>query len=121
MTIASASPPHDSAAVRRYLIDALRIDLIGPRPQDETLQRECLPQAPSRWYLTGFLAPSGAPEEQRAQDSEETLDAPAEPVHGSDDSGAPDRGSGKRVFLPSSMGLDILVEEDTRRLEVTVS
>ena len=82
MTHLTANPPTNSVSVRRYLCDALRIDLVGPRPGDAALQHERLPQAPSRWYLTGFLAPGDAPEEQLAQDSEEALDEPAEPPHG---------------------------------------
>ena len=121
MTHLSANPPADSVSVRRYLCDALRIDLVGPRPGDAALQHERLPQAPSRWYLTGFLAPGDAPEEQLAQDSEEALDDPAEPLHGSDDASTPDRGSHKRLFLPSSMGLSMLVDEKTNRLDVAVS
>ena len=121
MTHLSANPPTDSVSVRRYLCDASRIDLVGPRPGDAALQHERLPQAPSRWYLTGFLAPGDAPEEQLAQDSEEALDDPAEPLHGSDDASTPDRGSHKRLFLPSSMGLSLLVDEETKRLDVAVS
>ena len=121
MTQTSVPPIQDSAAVRHYLTDALRLDLIGPRIQDTALQHERLPQAPSRWYLTGFLVPTNAPDEQRAQDNEEELDEPTEPFHGSDDSSTPDRGSGKRNFLPSSMGLSILVDDDTERLDVVVS
>ncbi len=121
MTRLAANPPADSVSVRRCLTDALRVDLVGPRPGDAARQHERLPQAPSRWYLTGFLAPSDAPEEQRAEDAEEALDEPAEPFHGSDDAGAPDRGSGKRVFLPSSLGLSVLVDDETRHLDVTVS
>ena len=121
MTPLSANPPPDSVSVRRYLCDALRLDLVGPRPEDAALRHERLPQAPSRWYLTGFLAPGDAPEEQLAQDDEEALDEPADPLHGSDDSGTPDRGSHKRLFLPSSMGLSLLVDEETRRLDVAVS
>ena len=121
MTHLSANPPTDSVSVRRYLCDALRIDLVGPRPGDAALQHERLPQAPSRWYLTGFLAPGDAPEEQLAQDSEEALDEPAEPLHGSDDASTPDRGSHKRLFLPSSMGLSMLVDENPQRLDVAVS
>ena len=121
MTHLSANPPTDSVSVRRYLCDALRIDLVGPRPEDAALQHERLPQAPSRWYLTGFLAPGDAPEEQLAQDDEEALDEPAEPLHGGDDAGTPDRGSHKRLFLPSSMGLSLLVDEETQRLDVAVS
>ena len=115
------TPPADSAAIRRYLVDALRIDLIGPRPRDDALQYERLTQAPSRWYLSGLLVPANAPDEQRAQDSDEELDEPSEPFHGSDDSSTPDRGSSKRVFLPSSMGLSILVDKAATRLETTVS
>ena len=48
----------DSASVRDYLTHALRLDLIGPRPDDAELAYEMLPHAPSRWYLTGFLLPS---------------------------------------------------------------
>ena len=121
MTHLSATPPTDSVSVRRYLCDALRIDLVGPLPEDAALQRERLPQAPSRWYLTGFLAPGDAPEEQLAQDDEEAPDEPAEPLHGGDDAGTPDRGSHKRLFLPSSMGLSLLVDEETKRLDIAVS
>ena len=96
--------PCDSAEIRARLVDALRLDLIGPRPDDETLQRERLPQAPSRWYLTGFLVPSDAPQGQRAQDVEEEIDEPVEPPQGADDAREPERVSGKRAFLPSSMG-----------------
>ena len=112
---------HDSASVRHYLTEALRLDLIGPRPEDDKLQHERLPQAPSLWYMTGFLAPTGAPDAQRAQDVSEELDDPAEPMQGADDSSTPERGSGKRVFLPSSMGLSILVDRETKHLDVAVS
>ena len=121
MTQTSVPLINDSAAARDYLTDALRLDLIGPRTQDKALQYERLPQAPSRWYLTGFLVPTDAPDEQRAQDNEEEFDEPAEPLHGSDDSGTPDRASGKRNLLPSSMGLSILVDDDTEYLDVLVS
>ena len=121
MTQASVPPIADSAAARSYLTDALRLDLIGPRAQDTALQHERLPQAPSRWYLTGFLVPTDAPDEQRAQDNEEEFDEPSEPFHGSDDSGTPDRSTGKRNFLPSSIGLSILVDDETERLDVVVS
>ena len=113
MTGGPPTPLPDSASVRYGLTGALRIDLIGPRPGDKALQRERLPQAPSRWYLTGFLAPAGASDAQRAQDAEEEIDAPAEPMQGSDDSSTPERGSGKRAFPPSSTGLSILVDAET--------
>ena len=121
MTVVSTSSVNDSASVRDYLIEALRIDLIGPRSEDEALQHERLSYAPSRWYLTGFLAPTGAPNAQRAQDAEEELDEPSEPTQGGDDASAPERGSGKRVFLPSSMGLSVLADASTTRLDIVLS
>ena len=49
-----------SADVRARLAHALRLDLIGPEP-DEPQANEILPIAPSRFYLTGFLAPLDTP------------------------------------------------------------
>ena len=54
--------------VREQLVDALRLDLVGPEPGSE-LEREMLPQPPSRWYLTGFLVPPEAGEEQRSEET----------------------------------------------------
>ena len=56
--------------VRSQLVDALRLDLVGPENGTD-LEVEILPQAPSRWYLTGFLVPLEAGE---AQKSDETAD-----------------------------------------------
>ncbi len=60
MTDAPTSPagPMTATAVRARLVDTLRRDLIGPGPDDIDLAREVLKENPSRWYLTGFLAPS---------------------------------------------------------------
>ena len=121
MIVSSTPAITDSASVRNYLIGALRLDLIGPRPEDHALQYERLPYAPSHWYLTGFLAPAQAPHAQRVQDAGEELDEPGEPSQGSDDAGAPERGSGKRLFLPSSIGLSVLVDASTKHLEVTLA
>ena len=50
--------------VRRELVEALRLDLVGPENGSD-LEAEILSQAPSRWYLTGFLVPLEASESQR--------------------------------------------------------
>ena len=121
MTAVSIPSVIDCASVREHLVRALRLDLIGPRLEDESLLHERLPQAPSRWYLTGFLTPAGAPDTQRAQDAEEDLDEPSEPTQGGDDAREPERGSGKRVFLPSSMGMSILVDASTIRLDIALN
>lgn len=54
-----------SADVRNTLVDALWLDLVGPNGELGTAD-EVLPQAPSRWYLTGFLVPVDSDESQKA-------------------------------------------------------
>ena len=49
-----------SAQVRTQLVKALQLDLIGPTPDDLERAQEILRQAPTKWYLTGFLAPFGS-------------------------------------------------------------
>lgn len=48
-----------SKDVRDALVRALEADLVGPfhPPGHAGAADEVLPLAPSRWYLTGFLAP----------------------------------------------------------------
>jgi len=45
--------------VREHLMNALQADLVGPflREGQPGAGEEVLPLPPSRWYLTGFLAP----------------------------------------------------------------
>ena len=50
----------NSIDVRTKLVEALRLDLVGPG-NDHAFVRELLPESPSRWYLTGFLVPVAAP------------------------------------------------------------
>lgn len=45
-----------SADVRTRITDALALDLIGP-DEDSLHASEVIDRPPSRWYLTGFLAP----------------------------------------------------------------
>src|SRR5262249_13127195 len=59
------NPPRTSLAVRDELVDAMVLDLVGPLTPAHPLRDEVLPQAPSRWYLTGFLVPVDAGAEQR--------------------------------------------------------
>ncbi len=112
--------PIPFAGIRRKLIDALRLDLIGPSPEDADLQDELLPLAPSRWYLGGYLVSLSAGEKQRRVDAEEEMDQAADDAAGADDGAAPERATTRRIFLPSSMGLSLLVEADLDALDVTV-
>src|SRR5271166_4100514 len=86
-------------------MQALRLDLVGPENGTD-LEAEVLPQAPSRWYLTGFLVPLEAGVVQK---SDETAD---------DD---PDSPAARRAFFPSSIGLSLLVSKQTRQLRVEVN
>lgn len=47
--------------VRQNLVNALNADFVGPFISDGLPGggQEVLPLPPSRWYLTGFLAPQG--------------------------------------------------------------
>jgi hypothetical protein len=51
-----------SSEVRSQLVEALRLDIVGPDYAHE-FAHELLPDAPSRWYMCGFLVPSVAPVE----------------------------------------------------------
>jgi len=106
-----------SAEIRERLATELRLDLIGPGPSDGVLVDEVLPDPPSRWYLTGFLVPLGAPPRQKSRDAQEEMDTAEE--GGADDGDTPDRGPARPRYLPSSMGLSLLVEPEAEVLRVT--
>ena len=105
--------------VREELINALRLDLVGPMGSLGT-SNETLPQAPSRWYLTGFLVPTEADESQRSDPtSVDELDQAAEPA-GVDDNETPEPAAARRSYLPSSMGVSLLIPKGTDKLTATV-
>jgi hypothetical protein len=95
------------AAVRGELVRALRLDTVGPVAGDP-YEKEELPQAPSRWYLTGFLVPYEAPAEQREDEQgQEQLDLSGA-SGATDDDETPEPASARRAFFPSSIGLSVL-------------
>jgi hypothetical protein len=106
--------------VRSELVRALRLDLIGPNPDDDALAREALPQPPSRWYLTGFLVPYEADVSQRQDETgNEQLDLGVA-GHG-DDEETPEPASARKAFLPSSLGVSVLVAPKATELELEVT
>jgi hypothetical protein len=110
--------PVTSTDVRKDLVEALRLDLVGP-DNAHPFAHELLPESPRRWYLTGFLVPTSAPAEQRSDAlGDEELDSPAE-TSGGDDNATPDRDS-RKSFLPSSMGVSVLLPKGAQTLDVTV-
>lgn len=108
-------------AVRAQLIEALKLDLVGPcagHPQ----ATEQLPEhlRPATWYLTGFLIPSGTPAEHASDPNEdEEMDAVPEQT-GLDQESHDDRRAAKKGFFPSSIGLTFLVSAATEELKLTL-
>jgi Helicase conserved C-terminal domain len=110
-----------SAAVRRQLVQALKLDLVGPDSQAEDhYQNEILSQAPSKWYLTGFLVPYEASVQERSDEAgDDELELP-EPK-GFDDETTPEQASARRAPFPSSIGLSFLVSDRTTTLTTEIS
>jgi hypothetical protein len=107
------------ADVRHHLVQTLGLDLIGP-DRDSELLNELLPQAPSRWYLTGFLVPIDADEAQKADEAAvEGVDEVSD-AGGTDDATTPEPAAARRAVFPSSMGLSLLVPKGAKELHVTV-
>ncbi|NJM00642.1 MAG: helicase, partial [Synechococcaceae cyanobacterium SM2_3_2] len=110
-----------SAQIRTALVDALQLDLIGPTPEDTTNATEILTQAPSKWYLSGFLVPFGAPSDVRSDDTaDEQLEALAE-TETSEDNQIPEAATARKAWFPSSMGLSFLITAATQSLTVTIT
>jgi hypothetical protein len=112
-----ANRPSD---LRARLVRALEADLIGPF--DPETGEEVLRLPPSRWYLTGFLAPQGGrePEEQQNPTDEEVLDAQVE--HDEESGGQEREGETKQKNrLPASMGLSVLLPPGATAVRVKVT
>ena len=94
-----------SAAVRTSLIEALRLDLIGPSPDDAIHASEIIPQAPSRWYLSGFLVPYEAKLSDRTDpDSNDSFESEiTKGASNGDDEKPPETASARKGHFPSSM------------------
>jgi hypothetical protein len=115
-----STAPTSSLEVRERLVEALKLDLVGPWP-GHALAEEQLPGwiRPSNWYLTGFLIPSGTPPERSSDaDEDDDLDETPESAGLAEESNE-ERKAAKKSFFPSSMGLSFLTQEDTRVLNVT--
>jgi hypothetical protein len=115
-----------SADVRAKLVTTLRRDLVGPLPDEADIATERLPERPSRWYLTGFIAPieDAAPDEA-AWDAEGDIEPepPADPVMPgrADDDTEPDTGSAARRLMPNSLGLTVLLRPEVTEIEAVIT
>jgi hypothetical protein len=121
-----------SVEIRAHIVDVFRRDLIGPGERDADLANERLNESPSRWYLTGFLAPAedalglnGADDESdpAAQEEMETgVEKPdAEEAGAAADNEEPEAPNTRRRFLPSSIGLTVLLDPDVKEIEARIS
>ncbi len=119
-TKSEAVPPSSSAEVRGRLVDALRLDLVGPWAS-HPFADERLPGwvYPSNWYLTGFLIPVTTPPEKAADDDEQDELGTVEPG-GLAEETQEEKKAAKRAFFPSSMGLSFLVAASARDIQVEV-
>jgi hypothetical protein len=108
-----------SAAVRSKLVEALRLDLVGPGSNLGDTQ-EVLLQSPSRWYLTGFLVPLGAKAEQRVDEtSDDELDQAGDGGGAGEDEPA-DKPAARPRYFPSSIGASMIVPAGTKGMRVLV-
>lgn len=114
-------PVATSAEARRRLVEELKLDLVGPGPghplENEELRRR---EAPARWYLTGFLVPLGAGDKLRFDVESDDDIGGADTADGGDDDQRQEKAAAKKVFLPSSMGLSVLVPPATTELTAEV-
>jgi hypothetical protein len=115
---------HSLTAPRSHLIRALEADLVGPfrrgliapNGSDGMDASEELLLPPSRWYLTGFLAPEAGREED--EDAKEELTVGDDETEEDTGGAAPD--PKKKNFLPASVGLTVFVPAGATHLEATV-
>lgn len=106
--------------VRDSLTRALSLDLVGPGNEGIHAE-EILPLPPSRWYLTGFLAPWNAPSSQkREDDTQGELEYGEAGGPGDDDEATPEPRAARRSHFPSSVGLSMLVPAVATELRVGV-
>lgn len=110
-----------SLEVRRRLVEALKLDLVGPWAGHElTTERLGIWQRPSNAYLTGFLVPSGTPPEKCSDEDEDDDFADVPETAGLAEESTDDNKAAKKSYFPSSVGLSFLVDGQARTLAVTV-
>ena len=112
----------DAMTVRTRLVEALKLDLVGPWA-GHALADERLPGwvRPSNWYLTGFLIPSVTPLETRADaDEDDDMGGEVPASVGLAEESNEERKAAKKGFFPASMGVSFLVPQEMRALTVIV-
>ncbi|HFD17067.1 MAG TPA: helicase [Rhodospirillales bacterium] len=126
MTIASSGSV-SAAEIRERLVEALRLDLVGPGPDDRVHHEELIPRPPSRWYLTGWLESIQVPTEKEVAEeirarreelaSDEDLDSAVENP-AADDSEPVERVARRGGLFPSAIGLTCLLAPEAETVRV---
>ncbi len=108
----------DSTEARGALVRALEADLVGPF--DPAKDDEVLPIPPSRWYLTGFLAPK---RDRETHDPTSDDDASSGAGEEDDDEPPPENEPKQKNLFPASIGMSVFLPPaagDDDAVEVTV-
>ena len=123
----------NSVDIRAHIVNIFRRDLIGPGLQDTDLANERLNESPARWYLAGFLAPAEDPlaldgdDDENDPSAQEEMEIDVEEPDADGVGGAatdneePEAPNARRRFLPSSVGLTVLLDPDVTSIEARVS
>ncbi len=111
--------PITSAQVRDILVHALELDLVGPTPDDTEHAREIISSPPTKWYLTGFLCPKGAPLKDRIDDDrgQDDLDTSLSRSDRGEDSYSPEEKAARTAPFPSSVGLTFLLKNTIKEID----
>ncbi len=99
--------------LRPNLVAALEADLVGPF--DRAAPAEVLPLPPSRWYLTGFLAPQDQRDPVDPTADDDFSDAPDDD---DEQSAAAEPEAKQKNFFPASLGLSVLLPKRAAEGEV---
>ncbi len=114
------APILTSEAARARLVEALRLDLVGPWAGHPLAEEKLFGWTyPSNWYLSGFLIPVATPPEKAADEDQEDDADVAEPG-GLPGESTDDRKPAKKAYFPSSLGLSFLVGAKATSLTVSV-
>ncbi len=96
------------AEVRTHIVHALEADMVGPfeGADAHATSEEVLRLKPSRWYLTGFLAPVGARPEPDPTDDDEVG---AGDDTDTDEFAPTDPQPKQKLRMPASIGMSVLL------------
>ncbi|NBB24798.1 hypothetical protein GVM20_07020 [Porphyrobacter sp. SLTP] len=122
----------NSIEVRTELFHRLRRDLVGPAAHapdgynDGDLAEERLRDNPSRWYLTGFIAPSDESEEIEVDPIEGQDNLALEPAGNgaggaAGDDETPEPPNTQKRFLPSSVGMTAILPVEVPNIEIELN